>query len=292
MEDIRCALNNKEIAGAIFIDLSKAFDCLPHGLLVSKLNAYGFSFDACKLIASYLSGRRQRVKLREVRSEWSHLKKGVPQGSILGPLLFNIFINDMFYFIKQTSLYNFADDNSLLYTGSSLEDVISNLQHDSNICLTWYQENGMAANPSKFQFMLSSMSAVENVKIQINDGVTIVSEPFVKALGVYIDCKLSFSYHVKHCCTKAARQLNALSRISRYLDVNSKKQIYRSFIASNFTYCSLVWHFCGVSNNSKIEKIQARALKIVYDDYDSDVEDLIIRFGTENFAVCYESDVE
>ena len=111
----------------------------------------------------------------------------------------------------------------------------------------------MEANPSKFQCILSSSGNLNEIEIKINDDVTIKSEPFVKALGVFIDSKLTFTEHVKQCCNKAARQLNALSRISIYLDVNSRKQIFRSFIQSNFTYCSLVWHFCGATNNSKLE---------------------------------------
>ena len=281
VEDIKCSLENKQIAGAIFMDLSKAFDCLPHGFLVSKLHAYGLSIDACKLVGSYLSGRRQRVKLRENRSEWCFLKEGVPQGSILGPLLFNIFINDMFYFVEKSVLYNFADDNSLLNVAPSLPVLISNLEHDSKICIKWYSENGMAANPSKFQFMVCSTTDIKDVEISINENISIKSEPFVKALGVYIDSKLTFNEHVKQSCTKAARQLNAFIRISRYLNIQAKKHIFRSFIMSNFTYCPLVWHFCGVTNNSKIEKIQERALKIVYNDYKSDYNVLLTKFGTD-----------
>ena len=165
----------------------------------------------------------------------------------------------MFYFIEKSTLYNFADDNSLLNIAPSVNDIIINLQHGSEICTKWYSENGMAANPSKFQFMIPSTVDIKDVKIQINDSVSIESEPFVKALGVYIDHKLTFTHHVNQCCNKAARQLNALARISKYLDIRSKKLIYKSFIRSNFTYCSLVWHFCGITNNSKVEKIQARA---------------------------------
>ena len=162
-----------------------------------------------------------------------------------------------------------------------MDELMSNLQHDSKICINWYLENGMAANPSKFQFMISSSSNTGTVEMHLNDDVMIKSEPFVKALGVYIDSKLTFTEHISQCCKKAARQLNALTRISKHLDENSRKHIFRSFIMSNFTYCAIVWHFCGVMNNSKIEKIQERALRIVFGDYCSDYQDLTKRFGTD-----------
>ena len=111
---------------------SKAFNCLPHGLLLAKLRAYGLNTPAYNLIASYLSNRKQRVEIRNTRSKWIPLSKGVPQGSILGPSLFNVFINDMRMFIKECTLYNYADDNSLSCTSPIIDHVISNRQLDGN----------------------------------------------------------------------------------------------------------------------------------------------------------------
>jgi len=122
--------------------------------------------------------------------------------------------------------------------------------------------------------------STEKIEISIDENVNITSEPVVKVLGVHIDCRLNFNEHIKQSSIKAARQLNALSRISKLLNVNSRKLIFRSFIMSNFTYCPLVWHFCGKTNKSKLEKIQERALIIVYNDYKSDYEELMTSFGT------------
>ena len=186
------ALDQKHAVGALFMDLSKAFDCLPHGPLVAKLHAYGLSPAACCLLGAYLSGRRQRVKISNARSTWETLAKGVPQVSILGPLLFNIFINDMFYFMEKCSLYNYADDNSLSNSAPSVDEVISNLKHDCEISLRWFNQNGMEANPNKFQFFISSSCQNESIELKISDNVTIISEPCVKALGISIDSRLFY----------------------------------------------------------------------------------------------------
>ena len=128
--DWKLALDENKHVGVLFTDLSKAFDCLPHSLLLAKLNAYGLDMSACNLIGSYLSNRKQRVEIGNARSKWISLSKGVPQGSILGPLLFNIFINDMYMFMDECTLYNYADDNSLSCTAPTIDAVISNLQLD------------------------------------------------------------------------------------------------------------------------------------------------------------------
>ena len=116
LEDWRKALDNNECVAAILMDLSKTFDCLPHELLVAKLRAYGLSEETVKLLDSYLSDRSQQIRLGPHTSTWERIFKGVPHGSILGPLLFNVFINDIFYFIVYSIIYNYADDNTLSYT--------------------------------------------------------------------------------------------------------------------------------------------------------------------------------
>ena len=105
------------------MDLSKAFDCLPHNLLMLKLEAYGLSENSLKLLKSYLENRRQRIKIGNNYSEWDTLIKGVPQGSILDPVLFNVFINDIFHFVQDSTIYNYADDNALSYSDTNINTV-------------------------------------------------------------------------------------------------------------------------------------------------------------------------
>jgi hypothetical protein len=115
------ALDRNEHVAAILMVLSKAVNCLPHCLTVQKLEAYELSENACALVSNYLSNRKQKVKIGEYHSTWLETIKGVPQGSILGPLIFNIFMNDIFYFIDESILYNYADDNTLAFSSSKID---------------------------------------------------------------------------------------------------------------------------------------------------------------------------
>ena len=134
LERWRKALDKSNLAGALLTDLSKAFDCLNNGLLIAKLEAYGFDHKSLSYI--HISGRKQRTKVNNSFSSWTDIISGIPQGSILGPLLFNIYLNDIFYFVNENSLTNYADDNTLymllitIYvTDYNIEALIDNLTH-------------------------------------------------------------------------------------------------------------------------------------------------------------------
>ena len=285
LEDWRKALDNHQFAAAILMDLSKAFDCLPHDLLIEKLRAYGLAPDAVSLLSSYLSDRVQQVRLGSHTSTWEKIIKGVPQGSILGPLLFNVFINDIFYFVKQAVIYNYADDNTLSFIHNNLVVLKKVLEEESCILIDWFFNNFMKANPTKFQAICIGKNAHENIASFKVDSVEIKCEENVTLLGVNIDFMLSFDDHVTDICKKASKQLAVLKRLGRFLTKQGKLTIYNSFIVSNFNYCPLAWHFCSMSSTNKMEKVQERALRFINNDFTSSLQDLLSSTSTVSLHV-------
>ena len=155
LENLRKALDNRLKTGILLTDLSKAFDSISHDLLIAKLHAYGFSRNALTLIYDYLSGRKQRTKVGDTFSTWRYVIYGVPQGSILGPLLFNIYINDLFLFSADFNITNYADDCSPFEFSGTINDVILKLENDAIILMHWFKNNYMKLNPDKCHMILS-----------------------------------------------------------------------------------------------------------------------------------------
>ena len=254
LEDWKESLDKSQYTAAILMDLSKAFDCLPHDILLCKLSAYGVASDSVLLLKNYLTNRKQRVKIGDTVSSWENIHKGVPQGSILGPLLFNIFINDIFFFINHCTLYNYADDNTLSYSHSDYDKLISVLEDESKILVNWFQMNCMQANPDKFQAIAVGKRTFSRNPVFNLDLTTINCEQTVKLLGIDLDFQLNFDAHIKVICRKASQQLNVLKRIGKHLSKLNKLTIFHSFILSNFNFCPLTWHLCGKTNTQKMEK--------------------------------------
>ena len=262
IESWKKAIDNNKKAGAVLTDLSKAFDSLNHELLLAKLEAYGFDEPSLNFIHSYLTDRKQRTKVNNEVSSWATIDSGVPQGSILGPLLFNIYMNDIFWFTPEINIANYADDSTPYTTSNDIETLLDILQKNTVKLMQWFTENYMKSNNDKCHLIVSSPDDV-SIEIGCNE---IVNEKSVKLLGVIIDQKLNFCEHVTHLCRKASIKLHALARISKYMTINKRRIIMKAFIESQFGYCPLIWMFHNRTLNNRINKIHERALRLVYQD--------------------------
>ena len=151
----RKALDEKQVVGAVLTDLSKAFDCLPHDLMIAKLHAYGFDKSALNFIHSYLTERTQRTRVDGEYSSKRTMKYGVPQGSILGPLLFNLFMNDIFYFIDKSKLANYADDTSTYLSDEGIFPFLHALKAETEVVLDWFRINEMKSNSDKCHLIVA-----------------------------------------------------------------------------------------------------------------------------------------
>ena len=135
IQSLKKELDNSGLVGTILMDLSKAYDCLPHDLLIAKLDAYGLDKPSLNLVNDYLRFRKQRKKIGSSYSDWANVTRGIPQISILGPLLFNIFISDIFLFVEKSDICKFADNNTLFSCGDNLSVILKSLEHDNRIPL-------------------------------------------------------------------------------------------------------------------------------------------------------------
>ena len=205
-------------------------------LLIVKLQAYGFDKRSLVLIYNNLSSRKQRVKVNDSCSSWSEILFGVPQGSILGPLLFNIFICDMFYFMEDFEIANYADDSTPFSAKLNHKSVVEELEISSSVLFTWLRNNHMKANTEKSHLLLSGSNRLTaNI-----DGNVIESEDNRILLGKTIGSNLSFKKYINDLCTKASAKLNAVARISGYMDLPKRGVIMKSFMTSLFGYCPLI----------------------------------------------------
>ena len=163
-EDWRKHIDNNKIVGGLLMDLSKAFDCLPHELLIAKLEAYGFDKNTLYIFYSYLKNRRQAVKINGILSDFLEILSGVPQGSILGPILFNIFINDFIYQMENTgaAVLNFADDNTLSACAENITELKTILDGAAAEALKWIESNEIIANLDKFHAISSAKKTFYN----------------------------------------------------------------------------------------------------------------------------------
>ena len=201
-----------------------------------------------------------------VRSVRGQKPLGVLQGSVLGPLLFNIYLNDLFLFLEETEVCNYADDTTIYTCGSNIENVVAKLENDALAISEWFPNNRMKIiirlNEDKCHLMIFGGKSDE-VSVEIGEADVKESKE-EKLPGIIFDQALSFKQHVKTLCKKGSQKLHALAGISCHMDTEKLKQVMQAFVLSHFSYCPLVWMFYDRTLSHRINHIHERALWFAY----------------------------
>ena len=196
----------------------------PHDFVIAKLAAYGFDKIMICYIYSSLKSRKQCVSVNSIKSTFEETISGLPQGSIVAPILFNIFFNDFFFFLLVTSAHNFANDNTLSSFAKRIENLYSILESESEIATNWFKNKHMIVNPGKFQPIIFDKHKGNHTNRLINinqKDIKVVAK--VKLLGTEIDDKLNFNQHISNICKSASNQFNALIRLKHLLGFKERK---------------------------------------------------------------------
>ena len=208
-------MDNKECVAVLSTDMSKAFDSLHHALMIEKLEAYGFSDMSLQLMRSYFTERQNCVKINGVTSTWREQLRGCPQGSSLGPLLWNIFQNDLPLNVHTSNLFMYGDDHQVYQSGSDITTIISELTNEAENVSRWYRANLLHANPKKYQVLVMTPRNVDKDAkdecILVIDNQKLKPTANLRIFGVNIDDKLSFTEHISDVCNLKQDQTSTLS---------------------------------------------------------------------------------
>ena len=265
-------MDNDRVTGLAFVDFRKAFDVINHELLLKKLSIYGANDLSLKWFGSYLTGRKQYVRINGCCSTSKELLQGVPQGSILGPILFLLFVNDMPLSIRDSTLDVYADDTTLSKTSSweNVSYLTQSLNQDLKRLDEWSERNKMFINSQKTKSMLvigkRLRNRVASTSLGVNlNGNSIEQVNDFKLLGVTLDQDLSFNRQIEELCKKLSKRIGLLRHISPYLKCNQRNVYYSTIIKPVMLYGSTIWTSCSKENLLKVLRLQKRAARIILD---------------------------
>lgn len=266
------------ISCALFLDVAKAFDTVSHDILLDKLYKYGFRGPFHKILQSFLSDRSQLVSVGKIRSCHVHLKAGVPQGSILSPLLFNLYVNDMHNVLSNCKLFQYADDTALIATHINLAGAMNILQDDTMKIFDWFNSNLLKINPEKsklvcFRNTLKNISLTPELYLHGSQCTNCSCTPAlfsdsVKYLGIWFDSGLLWNTHLSNVCVKLRRTACLLYQIKSLVPLFVKKMLVNSFAYSILRYGITVFVHCSSLWHRRVDRLLQCMLKSVASSFD------------------------
>ncbi len=288
VSDVLKGFDNRSFTLSVFLDLSKAFDTIDHKTLLNKLEHYGIRGTALSWFNSYLANRRQYVNYNGVNSTTGLIDCGVPQGSVLGPLLFILYTNDLHSCLESSKGILFADDTTIYITGPNRNQLFSNMKNDIASLIEWFQANKLSLNLSKTNYMLFTPPRLQLVDQYDSDlcnldfGSDIIVEvPSFKFLGIHLDSQLSWTAQFNHLRSKLSSSNYALNSVKKILPIDCMKLVYYSTFQSHLNYGLLLW---GPSMAKKFKDrlviLQKKAIRRVCNEtYNAHTEPLFKETG-------------
>ena len=277
-ENIKNKLDNNTFTCGVFIDLEKAFDTVNHKILLKKLEYYGINGIAKCWLTDYLTNRKQRVKIENEFSDYKSITCGVPQGSILGPLLFLIYINDMHQVTKYSTLYHFADDTNLLYSHKDIRKLRKAVNSDLKLVFQWLCANRLSLNIDKTEFIVFKSprkSINERITLKLN-GKNIFESKKLRYLGLIVDSHMTWKYHISELRKKLGQIIGIIFNLKKIkAPLHTLRSVYFALFQSYMCYGLCVWGQTKKSNFNKIEMMQKKVIRLITDaNYDAETNSL------------------
>ena len=261
-EYIHEALEMKQIPAIVATDLSKAFDSVSHTLLLQKLEKMGFHKSCINWIKSYLSHRTQITKFSSVESDEEVVQSGVPQGSILGPVLFIAYTADLAQDIKGCKFVAYADDAALLLSATTTVDLKRKIETTINLVRDWYTRNGLQINADKTEYLVVNSKRKFNITIHNGEKeVTISPKETMKVLGMKIDSKLTWKNHIAQIRSRASNAIRNIARSNNILSLPSRVILTNALVVPHYNYGDIIYDGCSASARDQIERSQNYAAK-------------------------------
>ena len=252
MNKLTASIDAGEITVGLFIDLAKAFDTVDHQILLSKLHHYGIRGNAFQWFESYLSDRKQCVSIDGHESGFAVIKCGVPQGSILGPVLFLLYINDLGYASKILQSVMFADDTNMFLTGKSIDAIEAQFNSELVVINEWFKTNRLSLNLDKTSYIIFGNKKYDDINICFRD-TTLARQYESKFLGVILTSQLKWKKHIDVVLSKTSKCLGILSKVRHLVPVQLTRLLYLTLVEPYMAYCNIIW--CQSEKNSNLDKI-------------------------------------